>query len=97
MKIGQTPLEHQADIISSMSDVLAKRFFRYAKLNDEIESTDVLTDLSKSIGYLTVVSNSVEKTFKQEKRLKRIEDQMKDLPLNMQMFNKPEEMQVKYR
>lgn len=96
MKIGQTPLEHQADIISSMTDVLAKRFFRYAK-NEEEESTDVLTDLSKSIGYLTVVSNSVEKTFKQEKRLKRIEDQMKDLPLNMQMFNKPEEMQVKYR
>lgn len=97
MNIGKSQLEHQSDIVNRMSHELAKRFFKYAKKNQDEPIDDQLINLSKSIGYLTIVNNSVEKTFKQEKRLKVVESRLKDLPLNMQMFNKPEEMQVKYK
>ena len=86
MNIGKTQLEHQSDVVNRMSDELAKRFFKYAKNNEDEPISNTLIDLSKSIGYLTIVNNSVEKTFKQEKRLKKIEDRIKDLPVNMQMF-----------
>ena len=86
MKIGKTTLEHQSDVVSNMSDVLAKRFFRYANSNENEPVDNTLIDLSKSIGYLTIVSNSVEKSFKQEKRLRVLEDKMKNAPLNMTMF-----------
>lgn len=86
MKIGITQLEHQSDIVSRMSDELAKRFFKYAKMNEEESISNTLIDLSKSIGYLTIVNNSVEKTFKQEKRLKLLENKMSNMPINMTMF-----------
>lgn len=86
MKIGKTQLEHQSDVVIRMSNELAKRFFKYAKNNDDEPVEDQLINLSKSIGYLTIVNNSVEKTFKQEKRLKLLENKMKNLPINMTMF-----------
>ena len=86
MNIGKTQLEHQSDVVSRMSNELAKRFFKYAKMNKDEPISNTLIDLSKSIGYLTIVNNSVEKTFKQEKRLKSLEDKLKNAPINMQMF-----------
>lgn len=86
MNIGKTQLEHQSDVVSRMSDELAKRFFKYAQMNEDEPISNTLIDLSKSIGYLTIVNNSVEKTFKQEKRLKNLENKMSNMPINMTMF-----------
>ncbi len=84
MNTGKALLEHQADIISGMTDILAKRFFKYSR-NDSLDD-DTLIDLSKSVGYLTLVNNSVSKTFKQEKRLKSLEEKLKNTPINTTMF-----------
>ena len=77
MNIGKTELEHQSDIVSGMANELAKRFFTYARLNEGEPVDSTLIDLSKSIGYLTLVNNSVHKSFKQEKRIKSLEEKMK--------------------
>ncbi len=90
MKIGKTELEHQSDIVNKMSNELAKRFFRYANNNTDEPIDSTLIDLSKSIGYLTIVNNSVVKSFKQEKRLKAIEDRIKsNLSIPMRIFEEP--------
>lgn len=94
MKIGKTQLEHQSDVVSKMSDELAKRFFRYASQNKEEPIDNTLIDLSKSIGYLTIVNNSVQKIFKQEKRIKALEDKLKsNLSVPMRMFEEPPPME----
>ena len=96
MKIGKTQLEHQSDIVNRMSNELAKRFFRYANENTEEPIDSTLIDLSKSIGYLTIVNNSVVKSYKQEKRLAALESRIKsNFAIPMQIF---EESQLqKYR
>jgi len=87
MKIGKTQLEHQSDIVNRMSNELAKRFFMYANNNTDEPVDSTLIDLSKSIGYLTIVNNSVVKSFKQEKRLKALEDRIKsNLSIPMRIF-----------
>lgn len=97
--MGRSDIEHQSDIVVNMTNILAARFFKFAKQLTEKDDMEYLTELAKSIGYLTGVSTNVNKSFKQEKRLKDIEDKLKklQLPINMQMFNDPQEMQVKYR
>jgi len=86
MKIGKSQLEHQSDVVVNMTNILAKRFFKYASKNKEQPIDDQLINLSKSIGYLTIVNNSVEKSFKQEKRIKLLESRMSDIPINTSMF-----------
>jgi len=86
MKMGRSDIEHQADIVVNMTNVLATRFFKFAKDLTEKDDMEYLTDLAKSIGYLTGVSTNVNKSFKQEKRLKAIEDKLKNITPNMQMF-----------
>ena len=39
----------------------------------------------------------IHKTFKQEKRLKHLEEKIKSIPVNMGMFEDPQEMQAKYK
>jgi len=86
MKMGRSDIEHQADIVVNMTNVLAIRFFKFAKDLTEKDDMEYLTDLAKSIGYLTGVSTNVNKSFKHEKRLKVIEDKLKNTIPNMQMF-----------
>lgn len=96
MKIGKTQLEHQSDIVSRMSEGLAKRFFKYAKQNKDNSIDSTLINLSKSIGYLTIVNNSVVKTIKIENRLRALEDTLKtNITISMGMFEEPD--LAKYR
>lgn len=85
MKKGKSDLEHQGDIILNMSNRLARRFFKYENENQK-EDLNYLTDLSKSIGYLTVVNTNVNRTVKQENRLSALEEKLKNTPINMTMF-----------
>lgn len=87
MKRGRADIEHQADIILNMTNILAKRFFKFAKTLTGKDDMEYLTELAKSIGYLTGVSTNVQKTFKHEKRLKDIEDKLKsNMAIPMGMF-----------
>jgi len=86
MKMGRTDIEHQADIVVNMTNILATRFFKFSKTLTHKDDMEYLTELAKSIGYLTGVSTNVHKTFKQEKRLKILEDKMKNTTPNMSMF-----------
>ena len=86
MKMGRSDIEHQADIVVNITDILATRFFKFAKTLTDKDDMEYLTELAKSIGYLTGVSTNVNKSFKQEKRLKILEDKLKNAPINMTMF-----------
>jgi len=91
MKMGRSDIEHQADIILNMTNILAARFFKFSKTLTHKDDMEYLTELAKSIGYLTGVSTNVNKTFKQEKRLKIVEEKLNNtqLPTNMKMFEEP--------
>lgn len=90
MKRGRSDIEHQADVILNMTNILAKRFFKFAKDLTDKNDMEYLTDLAKSIGYLTGVSTNVHKTFKHEKRIQAIEDKLKaNLAIPMGMFEEP--------
>ena len=83
MNKSKAILEHQSDVVNAMSDILAKRFFKFATQEDMDE---LLMGLSKSVGYLALVNTSINKSFKQEKRLKALEEKLENSPLNMTMF-----------
>ena len=84
--MGKSDIEHQADIVLNMTDILASRFFKFAKDLTAKDDMEYLTELAKSIGYLTGVSTNVNKTFKLVNRLKVVEDKLKNTTPNMQMF-----------
>jgi len=85
--VGKSDIEHQADIVSKMTQVLAARFFKFSKELTDKDDMEYLIELSKSIGYLTIVSNSVNKTVKHADRLKVLENKLKYMMPNMQMFD----------
>jgi len=87
MKMGKSDIEHQADIILNMTNLLGARFFKFAKELTDKGDMSYLTELAKSIGYLTGVSSGINKTFKNEKRLQRLEEKVKNPTFNMQMFD----------
>ena len=84
--MGRLDIEHQADIVVNMTNILAARFFKFAKELTDKDDMEYLTELAKSIGYLTGVSTNVNKSFKHEQRLKTLEDKMNNTTPNMSMF-----------
>ena len=89
--MGKSDIEHQADIVLNITNILAARFFKFSKELTDKDDLEYLTDLSKSIGYLTVVNTNVTKTFKQEKRLKVLEEKIKsNLSVPMRIFEEPQ-------
>jgi len=91
MKMGKSDIEHQADVVLNITNILAARFFKFAKTLTDKDDMEYLTELAKSIGYLTGVNTNVHKTFKHEKRLKAIEDKLKlNMAIPMKMFEEPQ-------
>lgn len=89
--MGKSDIEHQADIVLNITNVLASRFFKFSKELTDKDDMEYLTELAKSIGYLTGVNTNVTKTFKQEKRLKILEEKLKsNLSIPMKMFEEPQ-------
>ena len=97
--IGKESLEQMGDGAYQIYTRLLRRFIRLDKGSDiqdddrsESDTLEYLNSLAKSIGYTIIVKNSLEKTFKHEKRLKAIEDRIKNsqLPTNMRMFEEPQ-------
>ena len=79
-------------IVDEMDIIALKSgFFKFAKDLTEKDDMEYLTELAKSIGYLTGVSTNVHKTFKHEKRLQVIEEKLKtNLAISMRMFEEPQ-------
>ena len=89
--MGKSDIEHQADIVLNITNILASRFFKFSKELTDKDDLEYLTELAKSIGYLTGVITNVNKTFKQEKRLKALEDKLKsNMSIPMRMFEEPQ-------
>lgn len=89
MKIGKSNIEHQADVINNMTNILGMRFFKFSKDLTDKEDMSYLESLAKSVGYMINVSTAVEKTFKHEKRIKMMEDKLKSYG-TMHMFEEPQ-------
>lgn len=90
MKRGRSDIEHQADIVLNITNILATRFFKFAKQLTHKDDMEYLTELAKSIGYLAGVSTNINKTFKHEIRLMAIEDKLKsNMAIPMRMFEEP--------
>lgn len=90
-------MEHMADGVAILYDRLLIRFIKLDNESDEKEDNEYLTSLAKSVGFMAQTGAAISKSYKQEKRISQIEDRLKGMPLNMQMFDDPQEMQVKYR
>jgi len=97
--VGKSEMEHMFDGVNKMYDVLVSRFMILSEGEtepdvdrSEEDTIDYLTNLAKSAAFLAQTNSSISKSYKQEKRLKAIEEKLKNsqLPINMRMFEEPQ-------
>ena len=75
----------------------AARYFKFSKNHVEDEFATDAAELANKCAYNINIAGSIHKTYKQEKRLKSLEEKLKNtaLPTHMGMFE--EAPLVKYR
>jgi len=96
--VGKSEMEHMFDGANQMYDVLLSRFMILHKGEDkadvdrsEKDTNDYLTSLAKSAAFLAQTNSAISKSYKQEKRLKAIEEKLKNnFSIHMQMFEEPD-------
>lgn len=87
MKIGKSDMEHMSDVMLQIFNRLSTRFIVYENKNEDTENTiNYLTKLSGSIGYMAQINGGIHKSFRQEKRIKILENKIKNIPINTTMF-----------
>ena len=92
MHVGKSDIEHTSDVMLQIFNRLSKRFMKYEGNNDDsVPTVDYLTKLAGSIGYMAQINGGIHKSFKQEKRLKVLEEKIKsNLSVAMRMFEEPQ-------
>lgn len=98
MSKGESDMDYNNRTLQSIISDQASRYFKFTKAHTEREFDKETADLACKVGYTLNIASGIHKSFKQEKRLKALEDKLKNnMATSMQMFNDPQEMQVKYR
>ena len=97
MKTDESEMEYNIRTLQSMIYDQATRYFKFSKSHVEDEFATDAAELANKCAYNINIAGSIQKTFKQEKRLKSIEEKLKNtqLPTNMRMFEAP--LLEKYR
>ncbi len=92
MKVGKSDMEHSSDVVTQIFNRLAKRFIIYESNNDDSQVVvDYLTKLAGSIGYMAQINGGIYKSFKQERRLKLLDEKVKvNLSIPMRMLEAPQ-------
>ena len=83
---GETEMDYNNRTLQSIVADQASRYFKYTKeFAERVDDKDT-ADLACKVGYILNIASGIHKSFKQEKRLKALEEKLKNTPLNMQMF-----------
>lgn len=86
MKVGESEMDYNNRTLQSLVSDQASRYFKFTKGHKEREFDKETADLATKVGYILNIASGIHKSFKQEKRIKALEKKMKDLPINMTMF-----------
>lgn len=84
--IGETEMDYNNRTLQSIVADQATRYFKYTKeFSERVDDKDT-ADLACKVGYILNIASGIHKTFKQEKRLKLLENKMSNMPINMTIF-----------
>lgn len=85
MKTGETHIDYNVRILQSVITDQARRYFRHTKKFDNTGDDDLVSQLSSKLASCIHIAASIEKIYKQEKRITKLEQQAK-LPMDTTMF-----------
>jgi len=86
MPIGESEMDYNNRTLQSIITDQASRYFKFTKAHTEREFDKETADLACKVGYTLNIASGIHKSFKQEKRLKALEEKLKNGTLNMSMF-----------
>jgi len=95
MPKGESEMEYNNRTLQSIVFDQASRYFKFTKAYSDRTFDKETADLACKVGYTLNIASGIHKTFKQEKRLKILEEKLKNAPINTTMFE--EAPLVKYR
>lgn len=84
--IGETEMDYNNRTLQSIVADQATRYFKYSKEFEDRTDDKSTADLACKVGYILNIASGIHKTFKQEKRLKHLENKMSNMSINMTMF-----------
>jgi len=86
MKTAESEMDYNIRILQSMIHDQATRYFMFTKTFRDESDAKLAAELANKCAYNINIAGSIHKTFKQEKRLKRLEEKMEGMPINMSIF-----------
>jgi len=92
MPKGESEMDYNNRTLQSIIFDQASRYFKFTKAHTERVFDKETADLACKVGYTLNIASGIHKTFKQEKRLKALEEKLKssNLSLPMRMFEEPQ-------
>jgi len=89
-------MDYNSRTLQSILADQATRYFKFTNAHKEREFDKETADLACKVSYTLNIASGIHKTFKQEKRLKALEDRIKiNMAIPMRMFEEPQ--MEKYR
>lgn len=86
MPKGESDMDYNTRTLQSIIHDQAARYFKFTKNHTENEFAKETAELACKVGYTLNIAAGIQKSFKQEKRLKKLEDKLKNTPINTTMF-----------
>lgn len=84
--IGETGMDYNSRTLQSIVADQSARYFKYTKqFSERVDDKDT-ADLACKVGYILNIASGIHKSFKQEKRLKILEEKLRDSIPNMAIF-----------
>jgi len=87
----ESDMEYNTRTLQSIIKDQSKRYFKFTNNHPETDFNKEAADLACKVGYTLNIAAGIQKTFKQEKRLKALEEKLKNnLSVPMRMFEEPQ-------
>lgn len=86
MKTAESEMDYNIRTLQSMIHDQATRYFMFTKTFRDESDAKLAAELANKCAYNINIAGTIHKTFKQEKRLKALEEKLKNTPINTTMF-----------
>jgi len=86
MPKGESEMDYNSRTLQSIVFDQASRYFKYSNEFKERVDDKNTAELACKVGYVLNIAAGIHKSFNQEKRLKILEEKLKNQPINTTMF-----------
>ena len=91
MNKDETGMDYNTRVLQSIVHDQATRYFKFTRAHKEREFDKETAELACKVGYTLNIASGIHKSYKQEKRLKALEEKIKlNLAVPMQIFEEPQ-------